>query len=66
MKVYVDKMLSGDIGTGNIEHSALNIEHSDGATYDLSGRKVNGQWSMVNGQLPKGIYIKDGKKVTVK
>ena len=35
--------------------------------YDLSGRKVtNGQWSMVNGQLKKGIVIVDGKKVVVK
>ena len=31
--------------------------------YDLSGRRINGQWSMVNGQLKKGIVIVDGKKV---
>ena len=37
------------------------------AVYDLSGRKlVNGQWSLVNGQLPKGIYIVNGRKVVVK
>ena len=35
-----------------------------GAVYDLSGRKVNGQ--SVNRQIPKGIYVKDGKKVVVK
>ena len=34
--------------------------------YDLSGRRINGQWSMVNGQLKKGIVIVDGKKVVVK
>ena len=34
--------------------------------YDLQGRKVNGQWSMVNGQLRKGLYIIDGKKHTIK
>ncbi|MCR4921936.1 MAG: right-handed parallel beta-helix repeat-containing protein [Bacteroidaceae bacterium] len=35
--------------------------------YDLSGRRLdNGQCSMVNGQLPKGIYIINGKKVVVK
>ena len=34
--------------------------------YDLQGRKVNGQWSMVNGQLRKGLYIVDGKKHTIK
>ena len=34
--------------------------------YDLSGRKiVNGQWSIVNGKLPRGIYIHNGKKVIV-
>ena len=47
----------------NIEHSTLNIEHSDGAVYDLSGRKINVNSSMFNGQLPKGIYIVNGKKV---
>ncbi len=31
-------------------------------TYDLSGRKmVNGKW--LNGKLPKGIYIYNGKKI---
>ena len=39
---------------------------SDGTVYDLSGRKISGQSSMVNGQLRKGIYIKDGKKVVFK
>ena len=38
---------------------------SEGTVYDLSGRKiVNGKLS--NGKLPKGIYIKDGKKVVLK
>ena len=32
--------------------------------YDISGRKVaDGQWSIVNGQLPKGVYIVNGKKI---
>lgn len=35
--------------------------------YDLQGRKIsNGQWSMVNGQLKKGLYIVNGKKIVVK
>ena len=35
--------------------------------YDLMGRKViNGSWLMDNDQLPKGVYIIDGKKVMVK
>jgi len=33
---------------------------SDDAIYDLSGRKVS------NGQMPKGIYIQNGKKVVIK
>ena len=41
---------------------------NDNAVYDLQGRKVadNGQWSMVNGQFPKGIYIQNGKKFIIK
>lgn len=35
-----------------------------GVIYDLSGRKVNSQFSNFNSQLKrKGIYIKDGKKI---
>ena len=35
--------------------------------YDLQGREIsNGQWSMVNGQLKKGLYIVNGKKIVVK
>ena len=47
-----------------IEQSSLNVDHS---VYDLSGRKLNnGQSSMVNGQLKKGIYIMNGKKFAIK
>ena len=35
-------------------------EGSAGAWYDLSGRKVH------NGQLPRGIYVNNGKKVVIK
>ena len=36
----------------------------EGAIYDLSGRKrANGKWQLLNGQLPKGIYIVNGKKI---
>lgn len=40
----------------SIEHPTLDIEHSEGAIYNLSGQ-------MVNGKLPKGIYIHNGRKV---
>ena len=33
---------------------------SDDTYYDLNGRKVS------NGQMPKGIYIQNGKKVVIK
>jgi len=31
--------------------------------YDLSGRKINSQCSILNSQLKKGLYIVNGKKV---
>jgi hypothetical protein len=46
---------SEELGVGN-----------DQSAYDLQGRKVNGQSSMVNGQLQKGVYIVSGKKVIIK
>lgn len=46
----------------DIDHSPFAIDHS-GDVYDLSGRKVvNGQSSMVNGRLKKGIFIQGGRK----
>ena len=63
---FVGDLRADETGIENIEHSTLNIEHSEGAVYDLSGRKINGQSSMVNGQLSKGIYIMNGKKVSFK
>ena len=69
MKVYVDKMVNGEIGTAiapilaqeekGIQNSEFKIQ--DGL-FDLQGRKiVNDKWS--NGRLPHGIYIKDGEKI---
>ena len=48
---------------------ALLPQEGETVMYDLQGRKVNGQPSMVNGQssmLRKGIYIRNGKKVIVR
>ena len=50
----------------SIDNGQLTIDNEEESIYDLSGRKVNGQWSTVNGQLPKGIYIRNGRKVAVK
>ena len=60
-------------GIQTIDHSPLTIDHS---TYDMLGRKVaNGPCSlsesvalqsMVNAQLKKGVYIRNGKKFIVR
>ena len=54
-------------GIEEVENEKLKVKN-DEVIYDLSGRKINssmgnGQRSMVNCQLPKGIYIKNGKKI---
>ena len=55
--IYKDEETSLD------EELRMKNEGSDGAIYDLSGRKINSQFSTLNSQLPKGIYIVNGKKV---
>ncbi len=54
-------------GIEQIENGQLTIENS--VVYDLSGRKLNkvsGRHGSLPLQLPKGIYIVNGKKVVVK
>lgn len=44
--------------------SAVNtVSDGDSAVYDLQGRRVGGQGTAAQGQLPKGIYISKGRKV---
>ena len=45
-----------------IDHSILSIDHSSDAVYDLQGRLI----ITVNSQLPKGVYIVNGKKISVR
>ena len=53
--------------TGVVATDYTDYTDKDGAWYSLDGRKIaNGQWSMVNGQLKKGLYIVNGKKVVIK
>ncbi|MBQ9668764.1 MAG: hypothetical protein IJV45_08515 [Prevotella sp.] len=60
---YVGINYADTEGIRNIDHSSLNIDHY----FDLQGRAFkNGQWSMDNGQLRKGIYVKGGKKYILK
>ena len=50
----------GEEGTTDISEYSEAPEYSDGAWYDLSGRKLDGE------PTEPGVYIKDGKKVVVK
>lgn len=49
-----------ETGIRSIENGQLIIDNENDAWYDLSGRK------MVNGKLPKGIYIHNGRKEVMK
>jgi hypothetical protein len=40
----------------------VNSKFVNSKCFDLQGRRINGQSSMVNGQLKKGVYIQDKKK----
>ena len=60
--------IGGEETTGIVEmRNEGNVEMRNDAWYDLQGRKVaNGQWSTVNGQLKKGVYIYNGHKRVIK
>ena len=67
MKVYVDKMLNGDIGTAITPIRAQ--EDQDGQMG--KGNLLNTKWYNLNGQevsapSQRGIYIKAGKKRVIK
>ena len=48
------------------EGQIVNSKSSNNKCFDLSGREmVNGQWSMVNGKMPKGFYIVGSKKIII-
>jgi hypothetical protein len=55
------------VGSANmpdaIDSLTPSISQGEGGIYDLSGRKINSQFSTLNSQLKKGIYIVGGKKV---
>ena len=58
------RMVIEDDETSLSEELRVNNEAFSGAVYDLSGRRIpNSQFSILNSQLPKGLYIINGKKV---
>ena len=50
-------------GIIQIENGGLGIENDN--IYDLQGRMIVNH-KLVNGRLPKGIYIRGGKKIVVR
>ena len=65
-RMSIPCIIDTEDGIELIQNSKFKIQN-EVAIYDLSGRKINGQSSMVKSQLPKGIYItSDGRKVFVR
>ncbi|MBR1519330.1 MAG: T9SS type A sorting domain-containing protein [Prevotella sp.] len=52
-------------GIEDIEDGRLNDENESSDIYDLQGRKLSSSNSQLS-TLPKGLYIKDGKKIVKK
>ena len=59
-------MVDEEEETGINVNVNVNDNGNDDAWYDLSGRKVNSQSSILNSQLPKGIYVHNGRKEVVR
>jgi len=53
-------------GIAEVKNERVKSEKYDDVIYDLSGRKINSQFSIFNSQFPKGLYIVNGRKVTIK
>ena len=54
------------IEINEMKNERVKSEKYDDAIFDLQGRKINSQSSILNSQLPKGLYIVNGKKVAMK
>ncbi|MCR5850907.1 MAG: alginate lyase family protein [Bacteroidaceae bacterium] len=54
------------ISAPQVENEELRMKNGASAVYDLQGRIVcNYQLSIINCQLPRGIYIRNGKKIAL-
>ena len=59
-----EQALENATGIKAVRDSGFSILNQKADIYDLQGRRiVNGRWLLNNGQLPKGVYIVNGKKV---
>ena len=47
-------------------HQVRTSRAAQGKVYDLQGRQVNSQFSILNSQFPKGVVIVNGRKVVMK
>ena len=63
------ELVFGDETTGiaSMDNGERIMDHEAGAWYDLQGRRVSvSSVSSENSVLPKGVYIRNGKKVVIK
>ena len=63
---FREKMLGTDEevdAINTIINEKMKSEKNIDAVYDLSGRKINSQFSILNSQLKKGIHIVNGQKI---
>ena len=72
MRAYIEMLngtpapsmaIEGDAtGIAQMRNEELEMRNE---VYDLQGRKVNSQFSILNSQLKKGLYIVNGKKIII-
>ena len=59
-----EQALENATGIKAVRDSGFSILNEKADIFDLQGRRIiNGRWLLNNGQLPKGVYIVNGKKV---
>ena len=63
-EVLPEKNVDVATGINEIKNEELRIKNGGDAIYNLAGQMVNGK--RVNGKLPKGINIVNGKKIAIK